>query len=264
MLISRVHVVMKCYRLESGSIGCKGNVLNLEQNIQKTFNSLPLSASELPIVILRKNSINNTNGFKDFKARRWAIRKWLIFLKNNNALYNDIEINEANLSLIPVNGDMSSHINYLDIDEEIEDEINNEDEGIEQGNATGNLSDNEDDEKVNCDYAFENHLVKDRKATVSSILEDRLRKREGERDNTINLNNTEDISHRDSNITAWHDINDAPLSDYNHPHIQALAFPTLFPFGDGDATNRDRRKYISMTDSNKHLLKYCIKDNLLN
>ena len=33
MLISRVHVVIKCYRLESGSIGCKGNVLNLEQNI---------------------------------------------------------------------------------------------------------------------------------------------------------------------------------------------------------------------------------------
>ena len=78
------------------------------------------------------------------------------------------------------------------------------------------------------------------------------------------MNNTEDISHRDSNITAWHDINDAPLSDYNHPYIQALAFQTLCPSGDGDATNRDRRKYISMTDSNKHLLKYHIKDNLLN
>ena len=98
-------------------------------------------------------------------------------MKNNNTLYNDIEINEANLSLIPVNGDMTSHINYLDIDEEIEDEINNEDEGIEQGNATGNLSHNEDDEKVNSDYAFENHLVKDRKTTVSSILEERLRKK---------------------------------------------------------------------------------------
>jgi hypothetical protein len=50
------------------------------------------------------------------------------------------------------------------------------------------------------------------------------------------------------------------LSDYNTPLLQAMLFPTLFPYGLGDCTKRDRRVDISMTDANKHLLNYCIFD----
>ena len=49
-----------------------------------------------------------------------------------------------------------------------------------------------------------------------------------------------------------------PLSDFSHPFIQTLAFPTLFPYGLGDVTAKDRDHEISMTDGNRHLLRYCV------
>jgi len=35
-----------------------------------------------------------------------------------------------------------------------------------------------------------------------------------------------------------------------------MAFSTLFPFGAGDTTNRDRVSSVSLTKSNQYLLKY--------
>ena len=37
-----------------------------------------------------------------------------------------------------------------------------------------------------------------------------------------------------------------------------MAFPTLFPYGKGDWFNRERNIEVSLTDSNKHLLKYAV------
>ena len=50
------------------------------------------------------------------------------------------------------------------------------------------------------------------------------------------------------------------VSDYDTPGIQAMAFPTLFPYGTGDVTKKDRRVEVTMTDANKHLLKYAVWD----
>jgi hypothetical protein len=52
------------------------------------------------------------------------------------------------------------------------------------------------------------------------------------------------------------------LSDYITPNIQALAFPTLFPYGDGhgDVTNGDRRVAVSFHNATSHLLKYAVYD----
>ena len=49
------------------------------------------------------------------------------------------------------------------------------------------------------------------------------------------------------------------LNDYNTMFIQSLAFPTLFPFASGNATNKDRLCEVDLADSNCHLLKYAIK-----
>ena len=81
MFASRVHVLMKRYRLESGSIGCKGNVLNLEQNVKKPSTLYHLMQKNFLNLFLGKNNVNSPEGCKDFKARRWAIRNWLVFFK---------------------------------------------------------------------------------------------------------------------------------------------------------------------------------------
>ena len=48
------------------------------------------------------------------------------------------------------------------------------------------------------------------------------------------------------------------INDYTYPSIQSLVFPTLFPFGLRDMTDWDRISFVSLTNSNKHLLKYSI------
>ena len=48
------------------------------------------------------------------------------------------------------------------------------------------------------------------------------------------------------------------LSDYNDVYIQAIAFPTLFPHGHGDATCKYRRHAVTLTEANAHLLRYCV------
>ena len=50
------------------------------------------------------------------------------------------------------------------------------------------------------------------------------------------------------------------LYDYSQPFLQCMAFPTLFPYAKGDFFNRERNIEVSLTDANKHLLKYAVKN----
>ncbi|CAJ1945759.1 unnamed protein product [Cylindrotheca closterium] len=50
----------------------------------------------------------------------------------------------------------------------------------------------------------------------------------------------------------------APLSDYNTPNLQSIAFPTLFPHGVGDVISGDRLVKVKLNQANKHLLWYCL------
>jgi len=75
LFISRIHVVMKVYRLEKGNAGYKGNILNMEQDLQTALNKLPLLPSELPVFLVRKSNPSCSNRYKDFRIRRDNILK---------------------------------------------------------------------------------------------------------------------------------------------------------------------------------------------
>jgi hypothetical protein len=54
----------------------------------------------------------------------------------------------------------------------------------------------------------------------------------------------------------------AKVNEYTTPGIQAMAFPTLFPYGKhGDCTFGDRFEKVSYTLANKHLLQVCSVDS---
>ena len=48
------------------------------------------------------------------------------------------------------------------------------------------------------------------------------------------------------------------INDYNTPGILSQAFPCLFPYGKGDITTRDRRKFVTNTIGAQHYMKYCV------
>ena len=70
MFIARVYVVMKVYRLDKGRIGYKGNILNVEQDIQPVINKLPFLPSQMPIFICRKFNPNAPTGYEDFNINQ--------------------------------------------------------------------------------------------------------------------------------------------------------------------------------------------------
>ena len=249
MFISRVHVVMQAYRLKGGRMGYKGNVLNIEQDVKKTLETLPLSPNQLPVIIVRMKNQQNEEGFKDFRVRRNAILQWLYFLKAKNHLYRDLNIDLDAAQNLPVDGDISSQLNVLEeeeistknspvveVEEEVEDEDFCQEAGPEQGGATGL---HPEDENFNVDRGYLCGPVLQKEQLDDEIISQFLQDQYGTSNDPI----------------PWHEANQI-LSDYNHPYLQALAFPTLFPFGHGDVTNKDRIIDVSITESNSHLLKY--------
>lgn len=48
------------------------------------------------------------------------------------------------------------------------------------------------------------------------------------------------------------------VNDYNTSGLLSMAFPTLFPYGVGDVTNRDRHFPITECQAAKHYINYCV------
>ena len=68
------------------------------------MNKLPLLLTKIPIFIAHKSVPNNPNEWKKLIINGERILWWLVFLKNNNEHYKDIEINYPILSTLPMNG----------------------------------------------------------------------------------------------------------------------------------------------------------------
>jgi len=67
MMISRIHIIMKSYRLKSGSVRYKGNVINCEQDFaEHLLRHLPLLPKDLPIFIVRLLHQHTPTGYRDF------------------------------------------------------------------------------------------------------------------------------------------------------------------------------------------------------
>ena len=60
----------------------------------------------------------------------------------------------------------------------------------------------------------------------------------------------------------WPTVEDDPLNEYTTPFLATLAFPTLFPDGNGDPSNQSLKRDVSFVSRIQHLLKYaeCIND----
>ena len=113
--------VIKVFKLEKGRIGYKGNVLNMEQDLQPVLDKLPLIPSQMPIFVCRKSNPNSPNRYKDFKVSRDKILRWLIWLKHNNRHYTDITIDYDALSTLPADGSIFNDLRSYNIDDEPED-----------------------------------------------------------------------------------------------------------------------------------------------
>ena len=78
MLIAQVFTVMTVYRLQGGQNGYRGNVINFPQDIQEFTKRLPRKPSTLDVLVVRRQSSNESTAFKDFNVRRGKVSKALL------------------------------------------------------------------------------------------------------------------------------------------------------------------------------------------
>ena len=119
--------------------------------------------------------------------------------------------------------------NLQSCDNEDEDEENNDDTeaddgGLETGTEQGNATSTTNDDDV-CDVTKVHVSVNPchQNENITNNITRMLQNKLGTSENPVPF--PEQINR---------------LNDYTYPSLQALAFPTLFPFGEGDVTNRDR------------------------
>eukprot|EP00957_Ditylum_brightwellii_P165953 12635621-Ditylum_brightwellii.AAC.1 len=75
MFIACAYPVMKIYCLEGGTVGYKGDMLNIDQDIGRLVSSLLQKINQLPIMVVQKCNMNVTMGYKDFRVQHQAIQQ---------------------------------------------------------------------------------------------------------------------------------------------------------------------------------------------
>ena len=270
LFIAKVFVVMQMYRISgSGGIGYKGHCLNVQKDLEQPSSwcrVLPWLPRELPVVVIKFQRDNLPTGTRLFKVNIVNIRIWLEFLKTNHPAYSDIRIdlqrfdqlsqlsdNSGNVDIISqlsqVVEDNVSANTYLDNSTSNDNNVNNDDisnyieheieNGPEQGGATSMvLDENSDILQEGHVYLPADQLFKEsEEGLITRIVTDRL----GTNENAYLFN-----------------VDGHNLNDYSTPGIQSMAFPTLFPYGEGDVTKRSRLYDVTFTNAMKHYLNYSI------
>ena len=92
MLIVRVFPMISVYKLRGGQHGYRENVINFSQNVQEFVSKLPRHPSLLDVLVIRRQSADNSEAFRDFKVHRIKVAHALVWLKENNHYYADIII----------------------------------------------------------------------------------------------------------------------------------------------------------------------------
>jgi hypothetical protein len=239
----------------NGTTGKEDDTLAAEslRASRQLYSRLPLRPEAMPIMVVNMRGQNTPTGFREFTVRAWAMRKWLVWLKKNNPLYRDIEINEG--ALTQMEGDGAEVLSQFP--SMFEDEVAQEgqeagqeegkeaepDRGPDQGNDLEDDDNVDEDGELRLERGYLGLPILPRERITTAIaqgLEERF-------------------SEAPANYIP-HNENATTLSDHSTPSLQAMAFPTLFPYGhDGDVTFQNRIKAVTMTDANAHLLKYAIK-----
>ena len=228
MLISRVCPIMRVYRKHGGQRGYKGHVLNLPQDIQSFLNRLPSRVADLPVLIVRRHGAEDTH--RDFTVRRHKVLEAVLWLKTNNPFFKDIEIDRDVIQSLPENG-IPDELRYVIDENELS--VHVENEGPPQ------------DPVMSANASVE-ELVLGSGSTSFIPMHQRQRKQGAAIQDAVNEVDPLDWPSTEGNL----------VNEFKTDGLATMAFPTLFPYGKGDPTNRARQHGITLTEAFKHLMKF--------
>ena len=218
MLISQFLPMMTVYRLpRGGQHGYSGNVINLPQDVQQLVQSLPRRTTDTAIFVIRKQLDDNTH--RDFRVRRNVVHRALLWLKENNEDYANIDINDDNLQLLPED-------DFVDVRSY---DAPNVECDVPSSSTPTDAAPCDDDTQAEMHSTFLPLNVA--RATEAETVEENL------------------------NPVQWPRVSDRPVNEFETSGYVTKCFPTLLPTGAAEL-RRTRDKWVGEAAYFKHLLLY--------
>jgi len=243
LLIARAQPVMRLYRLRGGGLGYKGCCINLRQDVATFARTLPRAVSETEVFVVRKSTVDDPIGYKDFRVRREVVRSWLTFLRDANPFYRDVVVDDEAIARLPMDATVERELAVLEDDEVPHagdhagaEEIVGREPVVAEGEPVAGDGDTgaEDGDAV-AESSVGSTTGRSERGTVLARLRRALPQ------------------------VPWPavDPQEEPLNEYRTQGLQSLCFPTLFPFGTGDHTHPARHD-VEAGASFRHLLWYAV------
>jgi len=235
MLIQRVSPFVPLHHVRNGTYGLKGHVVAFEQNIEGFLRRLPRKKNDVTILkvmqTVRAEIGGNGTSLKEFKVRKAKVIEVLEFLKEHSSVYNDIEIDESALDWIE--GE-EAYLEGGEIEEHIQKACDDDDDDDED--ADDNSVDVYEDNGPAPRQVMEPQQNGDNVGVFGYVTEGGVGDiSQGDKDITDKLRKAVDKSKNKKHIVIdWPDKSDEPVNEYGNARIFAMAFPWLFPGGEGD------------------------------
>ena len=286
-LIARVEVNQYVYFRRSDTIASKGHCINFQQDPTEIANELPKLAKDISVVVIRKQNLNGV--CQELKVRRYAVQKWLYWLKDNHPQYKNLNISKENLARLPEDGELTevrtletSHepdyatfnsYNHLDTKPMPEELIKSEQMDVEENPLTSDQVDE-----------LSQKMLKS--CSVTSNLNEINKKKNSENDTDFNTDDLVDDEDDDTHtgvpcpvskemsetdrIQEFINKVKGPLPKFNYPtskpdplneyttvDLASMAFPCLFPYGKADPFGiHSRHAEVSFLLKVRHLFNY--------
>lgn len=220
--------------------GVRGHIIIYPQRPSEIAKVLPPSINDIltPICLLFVGANPPTPEWLREKAkplciRREKVRNALIWLKENNPLYTDIEINYGQLNSLEENHFLPYHIEHVVPSEELETLTSRYDENNISNTDSSTPGINED---MN-DIPFQNVIITDVDGHAPS--------------HELRAAALRHIKKGGGYIQIPHDP--TPVNEFCNPSLFPMIYPTLFPYGVGGFEDKSRPITISMKRHVKHL-----------
>ena len=197
-------------------------------------------------MVVRKKGSKESH--QDFRVRQRKIRDALLWLKENNKYYHNIEISETNLEVLPLDGYASD----LPCVESME---ANQEDGGKQREHPETKSFEHPDRGPFQDGASGSDEIED---TLSYLPSDISKPLELDAIKTCLQNATNGTSSTD-HVLDWPAIG-MPMNEYTTEGLASKCFPCLFPYSTGDPFQYDLQRPVKLAETAKHLINYCERD----
>lgn len=292
MLIAPVLPLMTVFRVRGGGRACRGHCANFSQDVRTFTRVLPRRTRDVPIVIVRRqvnngSSSSNNNGrptnnnntdnaleFDDVRINRQRVLKLLAWLAENNPVYRElgIQIDIEAVEALPVDG-YAEDLRVVDEEEEGEEEQEKGEEGEEKKGSSSSPSAGGgqivgEKQKGDDEAQQQQHQRAAAEPEVGPPEEEEEAVDGGRGITRCHVIREQDAAELQEDavrraIMDWPERSSEPINEFSTNGLATMCFPTLFPLGLGDPTNRIRRRHIHHGEGFSHLLRFATLDPLV-